>query len=521
MRHWSLRIKIIVLLVGLVTGSILVASAIHGWFALHALRDDVRVRAAGIASQIAFGISTPQELGDRDLLAAEIRNIMTARPTLRWLEVYTEDPSGLRLVVSSQQPPSPRAPALAAQAFAQGRTLTAAGTVGPEEIWLAAAPIYIGKAKAGSVFLALSQEGAQRLASSLLEQLLFVLVGAGATIVAALTFFTERSINRPIRLLLQTMRMVEGGDLSASPPFARRDEMGQLAEGFVRMLGRIRESHTENVLLVERINRFNQELQARVDEATQELTERNVALHRAHELLFDLQRQLGRAQRLATMGQLTAKIAHEIGTPLNSIALHLQLLARSSGLTEQDRQRLVTIDGQIQRLVMTIRSLLTATRGEAQRLERTDLNHLVRGVTDLLGPVLASKRIVCSVNAADGLPKIQADPHQLQQVLLNLLTNAVDAMPAGGSLRVSTGRVEGMAYLRVADSGPGVASEDRNRIFEPFYTTKDQAGGTGLGLAVCRQLVEAHRGSVVVTDTPGGGATFEVRLPLPLQEKDS
>lgn len=520
MRPWSLRAKIIVLLVGLVTGSILVASAIHGWFAFRALREDVRSRAAGIASQMAFGISTPQELGNRDLLATEIRNTMTARPTIRWLEVYAEDPSGLRLVVSSRQPGPSQAPALAAQAFEQGRTLTAAGRMDLDEIWLAAAPIYIGQAKAGSVILALSQEGADRLASSLLEQLLFVLVGAGATIVAALTFFTERSINRPIRLLLQTMRAVEGGDLSASPPFVRRDEMGQLAEGFVRMLRRIRESHGENVLLLERINRFNQELQARVTEATQELTERNEALRRAQELLFDLQRQLGRAQRLATLGQLTAKIAHEIGTPLNSIALHLQLLARSSALTEQDRQRLVTIDGQIQRLVMTIRGLLTATRGGGQRLERIDLNRLVRGVTDLLRPVLASKRIFCSIEAADGLPEIQADRHQLQQVLLNLLTNAVDAMPDGGSLRVSTGLVDGMAYLRVADSGPGVPPTDRTRIFEPFYTTKDQAGGTGLGLAVCRQLVEAHRGSVEVTDTPGGGATFEVRLPLPVKETD-
>ncbi len=518
---WSLRVKITVLVVGLVSGSIVVASAIHGWFSLRALREDVRGRAAAIVSQMAFGISTPQELSDRDLLAAEIRNTIAARPTLRWLDVYVHEPTGLRIVASSRQPPPPAAPELARRAFRDGHTLTVPASADGEDVWLAAAPIFLGTTKAGSVCLALSQEGADRLAHSLLEQLLFVLVGGGVTIVAALMLFTERSISRPVRSLLQAMIAVERGDLSASPGFARRDEMGQLAEGFVRMLQRIRESHAENARLLERIHGFNQDLRARVAEATRELTERNEALRRANELLFDLQRQLGRAQRLATMGQLTAKIAHEIGTPLNSIALHLQLLARSAGLTALDRQRLVTIDGQIQRLVVTVQALLTATRGQPQRLEPTDLNGLVRGVTDLMSPILAAKRIACSVTPGDGVPKIQADPHQLQQVLLNLLTNAVDAMPAGGALRISTDETEGMARLCVADSGPGIAPEDRERVFEPFYTTKDRSGGTGLGLAVCRQIVEAHRGRIAVAETPGGGATFEVYLPTPRQEADA
>jgi len=116
------------------------------------------------------------------------------------------------------------------------------------------------------------------------------------------------------------------------------------------------------------------------------------------------------------------------------------------------------------------------------------------------------------------LPKVQAEGHQIQQVLLNLLTNAVDAMPTGGSLRVETGMADNTVFLRVADSGPGIPPEARVRIFEPFFTTKEQGEGTGLGLAICRQIVEAHRGTIEVTDTPGGGATFEIRLPLALDE---
>ena len=514
MRPWSLRLKMTALVIGLAAGSSLAAGAIHGWLAFHALKDDVRNRAASIASDITFGITTAEELASRDLLALEIRNIMTARPTLRWVEVYADSPNGLIPVASSRGPLPPRPPGLVAQAFAEGRTVTVAGTAGGQEAWLAAAPVRFGGTTAGVVSLAISLEGASRLALSLGQQLLLVLIVTSVAVISGLALFTQRSINRPIRELLGTMAAVERGDLSAAPHLARQDEMGHLANGLATMLRRIRESHEENTRLLERINRFNQDLQLRVAEATKDLANRNEALRRANELLFDLQRQLGRAQRLATMGQLAATIAHEIGTPLNSVAVHLQLLARSPGLTEQDRQRLVTIDGQIQRLVQTVQERLAATRVEARRLEPTDLNELVRSVTDLMAPVLAAKGIACSVTPEGVLPTVQVDGHQIQQVVLNLLTNAVDAMPTGGSLQVQTGVAGSTVFLRIADSGPGVPPEVRERIFEPFFTTKAQGKGTGLGLAIGRQIVEAHGGTIQVTESPEGGATFEIHLPL-------
>src|SRR5574341_2035851 len=168
------------------------------------------------------------------------------------------------------------------------------------------------------------------------------------------------SINQPIRALLGTMAAVEQGDLATLTPFTRRDEMGRLARGLATMLGRIRESQEEEARLLDQISRFNQELRARVAEATEELGRRNEALQRANELLFDLHRRLARAERLAAMGELTATIAHEIGTPLNAVAGHLQLLARSGGLTAEDRQRLITIEEQIQRLVTTVQGFLAA-----------------------------------------------------------------------------------------------------------------------------------------------------------------
>ncbi|HSB77149.1 MAG TPA: ATP-binding protein [Candidatus Methylomirabilis sp.] len=518
MRSWSLRWKIAALVVGLTVGSSLAASAVHGWLAFQALKEEVRVRAAGVVSDITFGITTPEELANRDLLALEIRNIMAARPTLRWLDIYAHGPAGLLPIASSREPLPLRPPDLVAQALAQGRTVTAAGMGGGDEIWLAAAPVRFGENAAGVVALAISLEGANRLAVTLGQQLLLVLVVSGLTIVTSITLFMERSINRPIRELLHTMAAVERGDLTAEPQYVRRDEMGQLADGLAHMLRRIRESQEENALLLARINHFNQDLQLRVAEATRELADRNQALRRANELLFDLQRQLGRAQRLATLGQLAATIAHEIGTPLNSISVHLQLLARSPGLSQQDRQRLVTIDAQIQRLVATVQARLAATRGEARHLQPTDLHQLVRRMIDLMAPILAAKGIALHPGVDGPQLMIQADEHQIQQVVLNLLTNAVDAMPTGGSLAVEAGLSDSMACLTIADSGPGVPPEAREQIFEPFFTTKERGGGTGLGLTICRQIVEEHGGSIQMNDTPGGGATFVIRLPLAAEE---
>jgi signal transduction histidine kinase len=351
------------------------------------------------------------------------------------------------------------------------------------------------------------------------QQLLIVLLVAGMTTVITLALFMERSINQPIRALLGTMAAVEQGDLAPPTPFTRRDEMGRLARGLATMLGRIRESQEEEARLLDQISRFNQELRTRVAEATEELGRRNEALQRANELLFDLHRRLARAERLAAMGELTATIAHEIGTPLNAVAVHLQLLARSGGLTAEDRQRLITIEEQIQRLVTTVQGFLAATRGDARGQELVDLNQLVRGVTDLMAPALEAKGIRVHFALMETLPKILADAHQIQQLILNLITNAVDAMSTGGSLRTETAVGDGSVILRVMDSGPGVPVDVRRRIFEPFFTTKALGEGTGLGLAVCRRIAEGHHGSIQALETPGGGATFEVRLPTaPVEE---
>src|SRR5512138_3622779 len=159
-RRWSLRLKLTLLLVGLVTASILGASALHGWFALRALTEDVRGRAAAIASQVAYGISA-QELADPAMLSLEIRNILAARASLRWLDVYANTPQGLVLLASTRRPSLSAPPDLARQAVAERRTLTAPAPPNGEEAWVAAAPVIFDRVPRAVVALALSHEGAE------------------------------------------------------------------------------------------------------------------------------------------------------------------------------------------------------------------------------------------------------------------------------------------------------------------------------------------------------------------------
>ena len=145
MRHWSLRFKMTALVVVLTAGGSLAASAIHAWYDFRTLKEDVRGRAAATVTEIASSITTPQELADRELLDLQIRNIMGARPTLRWLEVYAYGPNGLKPIASSREELPPGPSDLVGQAFAQGYTLTIAGAASDGEAWLAAAPIRLGR----------------------------------------------------------------------------------------------------------------------------------------------------------------------------------------------------------------------------------------------------------------------------------------------------------------------------------------------------------------------------------------
>ena len=227
-----------------------------------------------------------------------------------------------------------------------------------------------------------------------------------------------------------------------------------------------------------------------------------------------LQEQLQHADRLATIGQLAAGVAHELNEPLGSILGFAQLAQRSAGLDGQVLRDLGRIESAALHSREIVRKLnLFARQAPASRCQ-VQLNAVIRESMLFLESRCAKEGIRVELALAPDLPEVYADAGQLMQVLVNLVVNAIQAMPAGGRLDVATQARPQAIELAVADCGQGIAPDVVERIFEPFFTTKDVGQGTGLGLSVVHGIVAAHGGQIEVDSQPGGGTRFTVQLPL-------
>jgi two-component system NtrC family sensor kinase len=333
---------------------------------------------------------------------------------------------------------------------------------------------------------------------------LFLLLSAGG-ISFALALLLERRVARPVTALVEGMRRAEGGALDVRVEAGQGGEFGFLARSFNRMLTRIEE--------------LTAGLEERVRQATAELAERNRELQEANEKLWHAQLEVGRSERLAALGQMAATIAHELGTPLNSVLGYTQLLLHQE-LPPDQAAKLGVIESQVQRMIETIRSVLDRTRDRDLRRTPLEVGPIVADALALLSSRLAGRALVARSEIPPGLPTVPADAVGIRQVLVNLLTNAIDATDARGTITVSATVVNGNGRpgrcleLAVRDSGHGMAPDEQRRVFEPFYTTKAPGRGTGLGLVIVDHIVRGHGGRVVVESVPGEGTTMRVQLPL-------
>ncbi len=231
-----------------------------------------------------------------------------------------------------------------------------------------------------------------------------------------------------------------------------------------------------------------------------------------------LQQQVVRAERLATLGELAAGVVHELNNPLTSITVYAEYLVRkleARGAEESDLDKLRRIGASAQRILRFSRDLVQYARPSGRDLEPVDLSSVVRQSVSICDHLVERGGIELVVKVDPELPIVQAISGQLEQVLINLITNAVHAVENGGKVVVRA-EVEGPAYvlLEVADSGQGVPEQDREKIFEPFFTTKPDGKGTGLGLPIVRNIVDQHRGQITVGRSDLGGASFRVVLPI-------
>jgi signal transduction histidine kinase len=292
------------------------------------------------------------------------------------------------------------------------------------------------------------------------------------------------------------MGRAEGGDLGARAPEDRKDEVGQVARGLNRML--------------DRVASFQAELARRVSEATAQLRMTN-------ERLYAAQQQVGRNERLAAAGELAAAMAHNVGTPLTGVVGHLQLLEEEVADTAV-KERLRRIQGQVDRAVAAARQFLGAARPAPSRAP-VDVKALLGDLLLLVSPESQRKGIAVVQAFGEGLPTIAADPNQLQELFLGLITNALDAMGTAGTLRIivesalSQGRSPVVRVI-VSDTGSGIPPENLAKVFEPFFTTRSSSGGTGLGLAIARRITQEHGGSIRLESEPGQGTRAIVELPV-------
>ncbi len=216
--------------------------------------------------------------------------------------------------------------------------------------------------------------------------------------------------------------------------------------------------------------------------------------------------------KLASMGKLAASVAHEINNPLSGILTFAEELYEEAAEDDPHRADYKVIFDEALRCREIVRDLLEFGRKGQPHLTRLRIEETIRLTVRLVARLAPFRRVTIATELAEGLPTISADPGQLQQVLLNLLVSAAEAMPEGGALTVRARAEEAGVHIAVQDSGHGIPPEIQARIFEPFFSTK---GGktSGLGLAICANIVEQHGGRLEVESAAGEGTTFHIRLP--------
>jgi two-component system NtrC family sensor kinase len=468
------------------------------------IEEDLKDRAIAFAREVAVTIGDRREFEDRDLLQRQIQQILTIRGNVTQIDVLSFGTGGSAVVASSHPPR--RVPFTHQDAEQAQRGQVVSRLVGAEgdRYWEVLAPIALSGTISGAVAAKFSLGRAEAMADRAQSWALGLTAASVLVTGFLMSLAVRHVVDRPIRRFLEAISLIREHGGTAPVRVGTADEFGILAQHFNEMMARI--------------SRFSDELQSRVTEATGELDERYRELQRLNSRLFELQRSLSRAERLAVSGQVMAEVAHEVGTPLHSVAGHIELLRQElpAGLLDGDvARRLGIVEVQLARVTEIIAKLLAVTRGSPTPLRTVDLNRLVEATAELVRPGMAAAGLEFSTITEPQPPRVQGDPSQLQQVILNLLTNAIDATPRGGRVEIVTRTVaaHGLVTVEVRDTGPGVPAALEKQIFEPFFSTKAPGQGSGLGLFISAQIVRDHRGTIEVAGREGSGGIFRILLP--------
>ena len=253
--------------------------------------------------------------------------------------------------------------------------------------------------------------------------------------------------------------------------------------------------------------RFDYRIKVKTDDEIGALSE---AFNKMAEDIESSQKQLIQSEKLASLGQLAAGVAHEINNPLANISLNAQMLLEDSE-DEKIRRRLSKIENNVDRATRIVKNLLEFSRTPEFHPSYTDINALITKTLDILKH--ETKKVEVVEKFDKELPEVPVDPTQLQQVFINIITNACQAMPKEGTLTLRTGQTGDIMEIEISDTGNGISPENLTKVFEPFFTTRKVGSGTGLGLSISYRIVEKHGGHIDVKSEVGKGTTFTIKLP--------
>ncbi len=322
----------------------------------------------------------------------------------------------------------------------------------------------------------------------------------GVFFVLLLSFFITTGIIRPLREMVWATRKIAEGDLSLELSISSKDEIGQLAESFNHMLVRLKQARQE-------LEDYGRTLEEKVEQRSRQLKK--------------IQAQLMQSEKLASLGRLASGMAHEINSPLTGILTFSHLLMRRLKDHPELQRELEIIVKETTRVSAIVRGLLDFARESKSQKRPCNINELVLQTLSLVEhqAVFHDIRIVKSLDPQ--VPMIPVDANQIQQVFMNILLNAADAMPAGGVLTITSNLIpeDSFVQVRFSDTGTGIPEKDLSRIFDPFFTTKAAKKGTGLGLAVSYGIIDRHRGQIEVQSEEGKGTTFTIKLPRQAPEE--
>ena len=521
----GLKTKITFLIILIVVGVLLLASYLDYHFAKKDQIDLYLNRDILIAKQIDASIPDRAIREDLPRIQDEVEEWLLSRSFLMEIDVFLFSAKDLEIIVSRSREIHQTSLVLSKDQInrlKKDKDLSSFHDVG-EEKWLAViVPLHLGTKAVGGIRLVSSLDEAQSFLNKKRNRAIILTFFSSLVILITLTILFGRLVGNPIQRLVEAMSRAEKGDLEAEAQIQSEDELGKLGRNFNRMLGTIRETHEQNIELIRQVNQFNEELTRRIEAATSELAKRNEELKLLNEALFASQRQLSQSEKLAAVGQATAEVGHHIGTPLNSISGYIQLILQDGKLLPKDQDRLKIIESQLDKIADWVNNLLSFTRQPKPQLKSLDVNDVLEELIHLSEPWFLARKVKLSTHLSPGIPPVLGDSTHIQTLFLNLITNALDAMPQGGVLTIETQQVSvpfssgdgRWLEISIADTGIGITEESRKRIFDPFFTTKKMGEGTGLGLAICEKIIKEHSGTIEVRSEVGKGSTFFISIPV-------